>query len=116
MTQVMRGDLPVLDRDIVVVRFANGATALVEAVRPPGERPVGDITKPADFRKVLPSIAALCSELDTVIDAVSPQKAAVKFGFSLSLEADGLVALFCKASTEATFEVTFEWSRNTEPR
>ncbi|MGA8808958.1 MAG: CU044_2847 family protein [Thermoanaerobaculia bacterium] len=96
-------------KDVVVIQLENGATALVEAVRGSAERLVGDTEIRSDFRKILPAITGICTELKGIMETVSPRKASVKFGFSLSVESEGLIALICKGSAESTFEVTLEW-------
>ena len=53
----------------------------------------------------------IVGELKETLDKVKPDKAAVKFGVEMAVEAGALTAMIVKGTGKGNLEITLEWGK-----
>ncbi|MBE9049223.1 hypothetical protein IQ243_02155 [Nostocales cyanobacterium LEGE 11386] len=93
---------------IISVELADGTSIKVEAT-PIGDRKVSLQARP--FHEVTAAIESLTKEVAETLQKVKPDKASVKFGVDIGIEAGKLTPLLVKGTSTANFEITLEWGQ-----
>jgi hypothetical protein len=92
----------------VPVQLANGAIAYVE-VSQTGHQDVSFDLKP--FHQVTQALEGIIDALSGTLHRTLPDKACVKFGLEVGIEAGQLTAIIVKGASRANLEITLEWNR-----
>jgi hypothetical protein len=95
---------------IISVELSDGTNIRVEAT-PIGDRKMGLQTRP--FNEVTTVIESLCKDIGETIQKVKPDRATIKFGIDIGMEAGKVTALLVKGSDTANIEITLEWDAKT---
>jgi hypothetical protein len=95
----------------VPVKLANGTTIKFQVTQPEtGRRDVADIDA-LSFNQVTKALQEIVGNLKETLDRVKPDKASVKFGVEMAVEAGNLTALIVKGSGKGNLEITLEWGK-----
>ncbi len=95
----------------VPVTLANGTTIKFQVSQPEtGRQDVADIGA-LPFKQVTEALQEIVGNLKETLDRVKPDKASVKFGVEMAVEAGDLTALIVKGSGKGNLEITLEWGR-----
>jgi Trypsin-co-occurring domain 1 len=93
---------------IISVELADGTNIKVEAT-PIGDRKIS--VQSRHFHEVTAAIASLSQEIAAALQKVKPDKASVKFGIDIGIEAGKLTPLLVKGTSTANLEITLEWNQ-----
>ncbi|MBW4505428.1 MAG: hypothetical protein KME64_02785 [Scytonematopsis contorta HA4267-MV1] len=96
-----------LQSRIISVELSDGTNVRVEATLI-GDRKINFQTRP--FNEVTVAIESLTKEIAETLQKVKPDKASVKFGIEIGMEAGRLTPLLVKGTSTANLEITLEWS------
>ncbi len=91
---------------VISVELADGTIVKVEASSM-GDRKVGLQTRP--FSEATVAIASLAKEIAETIQTIKPDKARVRFGIEIGVDAGKLTAVLAKGTSTANLEITLEW-------
>jgi Trypsin-co-occurring domain 1 len=91
---------------IISVELTDGTLVRVEATSI-GDRKIGLQTRP--FSEVTGAIESLAKEISETVQKVKPDKARVKFGVEIGVDAGRLTAVLAKGTNTANLEITLEW-------
>jgi hypothetical protein len=95
----------------VPVKLASGTTIKFQVSKPEtGRRDVADIGA-LPFDQVTKALQEIVGNLKETLDRVKPDKASVKFGVEMAVEAGNLTALIVKGSGKGNLEITLEWGK-----
>lgn len=94
----------------IPVQLENGKVIKIE-VSQTGQEDVGFDDEPLSFKEVTDALEGIVNSLNNTIQKVNPDKASVKFGMKLAVEAGQLTAMIVKGSSKANLEITLEWSK-----
>lgn len=92
----------------IPVKLENGKIIKVEVAQT-GREKIGFDTKP--FQEVTEALEGIVDSLATMLQRAKPDKASVKFGMELAVEAGQLTAVIVKGSSKANLEITLEWGK-----
>jgi hypothetical protein len=97
--------------EFIPVKLANGTTIKFQVSQPEtGRRDVADIGA-LPFNHVTEALQEIVGNLKETLDRVKPDKASVKFGVEMAVEAGNLTALIVKGSGKGNLEITLEWGK-----
>ena len=95
----------------VPVALANGITIKFQVSQPEaGRQDVADIGD-LPFKQVTDALQEIVGNLKETLNKVKPDKASVKFGVEMAVEAGNLTALIVKGSGKGNLEITLEWGK-----
>ncbi|BAY13219.1 CU044_2847 family protein [Calothrix sp. NIES-2098] len=94
---------------VITVELSDGTNVKVEATLI-GERKLNVPTRP--FHEVAIAIESLTKEIAEAIQTVKPDKASVKFGIEIAMEAGKLTPVLVKGTSTANLEITLEWGQH----
>jgi len=94
----------------IPVQLENGKVIKIE-VSQTGQEDVRFDDKPLSFKEVTDALEGIVNSLNNTIQKVNPNKASVKFGMELAIEAGQLTAMIVKGSSKANLEITLKWSK-----
>ncbi len=93
---------------IISVELSDGTNIRVEATLI-GDRKINFQNRP--FSEITAAIELLSKEIAESIQKVRPDKACVKFGIDIAIEAGKLTPLLVKGADTANIEITLEWNK-----
>jgi len=94
--------------------LSDGTIVWLDEVQASTESEVSDRKVGRELATALPSLVSLCGDLKKTLKEIAPDKAAIEFGISFTLESSGLALLVTKVGAQANFKVTLEWNAATE--
>lgn len=94
--------------DKIPVQLPNGKKVLVEVAQV-GPEEVAFDAQP--FTEVTEALEGIVEALAIPLQKTMPDKASVKFGLELAVEAGQLTAAIVKGSGKANLEITLEWNK-----
>jgi Trypsin-co-occurring domain 1 len=97
-----------LQSRIISVELSDGTNVRVEATLI-GDRKINFQTRP--FNEVTVAIESLTKEIAESLQKVKPDRASVKFGIEIGMEAGRLTPLLVKGTSTANLEITLEWGK-----
>jgi Trypsin-co-occurring domain 1 len=97
-----------LQSRIISVELSDGTNVRVEATLI-GDRKINFQTRP--FNEVTVAIESLTKEIAETLQKVKPDRASVKFGIEIGMEAGRLTPLLVKGTSTANLEITLEWGK-----
>ncbi|OLP15619.1 hypothetical protein BST81_25435 [Leptolyngbya sp. 'hensonii'] len=97
----------------IPVELPNGTVIQVEVTQTGREDVAFDI-KP--FKPVTDAIEGIVQAIAGPLNKVKPDKATVKFGLEVAIEAGQLTAAIVKGASKANLEITLEWSKDEKPK
>ena len=92
----------------IPVQLPNGAKVLIEVAQV-GPQEVAFDVKP--FTQVTEALEGIVEALARPLQKARPDKASVKFGLELAVEAGQLTAAIVQSSGKANLEITLEWDK-----
>jgi Trypsin-co-occurring domain 1 len=95
-----------LQSRIISVELSDGTNVRIEATLI-GDRKINFQTRP--FNEVTTAIESLTKEIAESLQKVKPDRASVKFGIEIGMEAGRLTPLLVKGTSTANLEITLEW-------
>ncbi len=99
--------------EIIPVKLPNGTIVKIEITPETTKEQNVAFTK-SDipyFKEVTGAIEGIVESITETLQRVKPDKATVKFGVDVSLEAGQLTALIAKGTGKANMELTLEWDK-----
>lgn len=97
-----------LQSKIISVELSDGTNIRVEATLI-GDRKINFQTRP--FNEVTSGIESLIKEIAESVQKVKPDRASVKFGVEIGMEAGKLTPLLVQGTSTANLEITLEWGK-----
>jgi hypothetical protein len=95
----------------IPVTLASGTTIQIEASQPEvGREDVAGFDS-LPFKQMTEVLQEIVGELKETLDKVKPDKAAVKFGIEMAVEAGALTAMIVKGTGKGNLEITLEWGK-----
>ncbi len=91
---------------IISVELADGTHIKVEAT-PLDDRKINFTARP--LNELTMAIESLSLEIAEALQKVKPDRASVKFGIEIGIDAGKLTPLLVKGSSRANLEITLEW-------
>ncbi|MEA5570291.1 CU044_2847 family protein [Calothrix sp. UHCC 0171] len=91
---------------VVSVELADGTVVKVEATLI-SDRKIGLETRP--FSEATLAIKSLAQEIAETVQTIKPNKAKVRFGIEIGVDAGKLTAVLAKGVSTANIEITLEW-------
>jgi Trypsin-co-occurring domain 1 len=91
---------------VISVELADGTVVKVEATSM-DDRKVGLQTRP--FNEVTVAIKSLAKEIAETVQTIKPDKARVRFGLEIGIDAGKLTVVLAKGTSTANLEITLEW-------
>jgi hypothetical protein len=91
---------------VISVELADGTVVKVEATSM-DDRKVGLQTRP--FNEVTVAIKSLAKEIAETVHMIKPDKARVRFGLEIGIDAGKLTVVLAKGTSTANLEITLEW-------
>lgn len=92
----------------IPMQLSNGAIAFVE-ISQTGHQDVAFDLKP--FNQVTQALEGIIDAISGTLHRTLPDKACVKFGLEIGIEAGQLTAVIVKGASRANLEITLEWNR-----
>ena len=92
----------------IPVALPNGTIIKVEVTQT-GREDVAFDTKP--FQQVTDAIEGVIIAVAGTLQRARPDKASIKFGVDVGIDAGQLTALLVKGNTKANLEISLEWQR-----
>ena len=93
----------------IPVELPNGVKVFVEVAQVGPQKVAFDV-KP--FTQVTKALEGIVEALATPLQKTMPDKACVKFGLELAVEAEQLTAVIVQGSGKANLEITLEWGKS----
>jgi uncharacterized FlaG/YvyC family protein len=96
----------------IPVKLASGTEIKFEVSQraQTGRKNVAGI-KDLSFKHVTEALQEIVKDLKETLDRVKPDKASVKFGVEMEVEAGNLTAMIVKGSGKGNLEITLEWGK-----
>jgi Trypsin-co-occurring domain 1 len=94
----------------ISAELPNGTIIQIE-VSQMGRENVGFDVKP--FKQVTDALEGIAQAISIPLERIQPDKASVKFGLEVSIDAGQLTAVIVKGSSKANLEITLEWTKKT---
>lgn len=95
----------------VPVALANGSIIKFQVSQAAAGRQDVASLKALPFQHVTEALQEIVGNLKETLDKVKPDKASVKFGVDLAIEAGNLTTLIVKGSGKGNLEITLEWNK-----
>lgn len=92
----------------IPVKLEDGTTILVEVTQTGREDVANEASK---FKAVTDAVGGIVQAIAEPINRARPNKATVKFGMELAVEAGQLTAVLVKGSGKANLEISLEWTK-----
>ncbi|PAX54159.1 CU044_2847 family protein [Brunnivagina elsteri] len=91
---------------VISVELADGTVVKIEASSI-SDRKVGLQTRP--FSEATSVIKSPVKEIAETVQTIKPDKARVRFGIEIGVDAGKLTAILAKGTSTANLEITLEW-------
>jgi len=97
--------------EFIPVKLADGTTFKIEVTQM-GREDVATTILP--FKQVTQALEGIIEAIAGTLEKVKPDKASVKFGMEVGVEAGILIAMIVKGTGKGNLEITLEWDNKTQ--